>query len=152
MTTIAYKDGIIAYDSQSTDGSGVVVDSKANKHIARNGVDFFLSGSPSDAELFLEAYFGDLKVSRELDLAFIIHKDGELFTASIKTIPSSDNHIIWTCRERLDNHIAYGSGERFALAYMDCGLSAEEAVLKTMERDVYTGGQVNVFRFASLSE
>lgn len=41
--------------------------------------------------------------------------------------------------------IAWGSGEEFALAAMDFGNSAEEAVKYAMTRDTCTGGKVHVY-------
>ena len=39
---------------------------------------------------------------------------------------------------------AIGSGTRFALAWMDAGHSAEEAIAYACKRDIYTGGEIIV--------
>jgi ATP-dependent protease HslVU (ClpYQ) peptidase subunit len=39
---------------------------------------------------------------------------------------------------------AIGSGQHFAIAAMDLGKSAEEAVAYAMTRDVYSGGEITV--------
>jgi len=41
---------------------------------------------------------------------------------------------------------ALGSGHDFVLAFMDMGLSAEEAVQRTMKFDAATGGKVHTFK------
>lgn len=42
--------------------------------------------------------------------------------------------------------MAIGSGKNFALAFMDTGMSAEEAVRATCKRDIYTGGTIRTFK------
>ncbi|GAI22667.1 unnamed protein product, partial [marine sediment metagenome] len=44
------------------------------------------------------------------------------------------------------NPDAIGSGSAYALAAMDMGASAEEAVRAAMKRDIYTGGKVRTMR------
>ncbi len=53
-----------------------------------------------------------------------------------------DKTGVW--RQPLDpaNPDAIGSGSAYALAAMDMGASAEEAVRAAMKRDIYTGGTV----------
>ena len=46
MTTIAYKSGIIAYDSRFTCGD-IIEDDDVDKRIDRDGKTFFLSGNLS---------------------------------------------------------------------------------------------------------
>lgn len=47
MTTIAYKDGVIAYDSQITRGNTITYDDY-EKCVERNGVRLICSGAVSD--------------------------------------------------------------------------------------------------------
>ena len=55
MTTIAYKDGIIAYDSRCLCGNAIV-DDNIDKHLAIEGLHFFFSGNTGDQVALLEAY------------------------------------------------------------------------------------------------
>ncbi|MEE4626600.1 hypothetical protein V2K62_03170 [Pseudomonas alliivorans] len=53
-----------------------------------------------------------------------------------------DKTGVWRQPPDLANHDAIGSGSAYALAAMDMGASAEEAVKAAMKRDIYTGGTV----------
>ncbi|MNJ79145.1 hypothetical protein D3C77_770710 [compost metagenome] len=57
-----------------------------------------------------------------------------------------DKTGIW--RQELDpaNPDAIGSGAPYALAAMDMGASAEDAVRAAMKRDIYTGGKIRTLR------
>ena len=57
-----------------------------------------------------------------------------------------DKTGIW--KQELDpaNPDAIGSGSAYALAAMDMGASAEDAVRAAMKRDIYTGGRVRTMR------
>lgn len=57
MTTIAYKDGVIAYDSRQT-RSGSIVSDDCQKLTVVDGVSFFLSGAVCDERALIAAYFG----------------------------------------------------------------------------------------------
>ena len=50
----------------------------------------------------------------------------------------------------VEHNRAIGSGNRFALAAMDFGKTAKEAVEYAACRDVYTGGKVESFRLDEL--
>lgn len=56
MTTIAYKDGVIAYDSRVTRGSLIDHDD-FEKLIHRNGHRFLLTGSGPDFPTLLDEFF-----------------------------------------------------------------------------------------------
>lgn len=56
MTTIAYKDGVVAYDSRVTN-CGTILANNFNKRITRNGVHFFPSGDYSRIEHLIDCYF-----------------------------------------------------------------------------------------------
>jgi len=53
MTTIAYKDGVIACDSRITSGS-LIVDDNEIKMVKKGDVVFFLAGSTSDYLAFID--------------------------------------------------------------------------------------------------
>lgn len=57
-----------------------------------------------------------------------------------------DKAGIW--KQELDpaNPDAIGSGAAYALAAMDMGASAEDAVRAAMKRDIYTGGKVRAMK------
>lgn len=137
MTTIAYKNGVIAYDSLIT-CSGVVSYKDFDKSRTVDGITFFISGSICDYEVLINNWFS----SRHKDIAasaFVF--DGEsLFECGHK------DGKMW--KEKLDHKncvSAIGSGWQFALMAMDLGLSAEDAVKKASERCIYTGGKIRTF-------
>ena len=135
MTTIAYKDGVIAYDGRQTRSNRIVSDT-AQKCTVVDGVSFFLSGTVCDEKALIAAYFG-APSSAPVECSGYVVDSGKLML-----IGHDDDTGIW--RQDLDpsNPDAIGSGSPYALAAMDMGASAEEAVLAAMKRDIYTGGKV----------
>ncbi|MCF5708964.1 proteasome subunit beta [Pseudomonas syringae] len=135
MTTIAYKDGVIAYDSRQTRGGAIVSDDCRKCEIV-NGVSFFLSGCVCDEKALIAAYFGTPSKDPVECSGFVVD-NGKLMM-----VGHDDKTGIW--RQPLDpaNPDAIGSGSAYALAAMDMGASAEEAVRAAMKRDIYTGGTV----------
>ncbi|TFF38134.1 proteasome subunit beta [Pseudomonas sp. RIT623] len=139
MTTIAYKDGVIAYDSRQTRG-GAIVSDNAPKCQVVDGVSFFLSGAVCDEKALIAAYFGTPSAVAVECSGYAVD-DGKLLM-----VGHDDKTGIW--RQELDpeNPDAIGSGSAYALAAMDMGANAEEAVRAAMKRDIYTGGKVVTFR------
>lgn len=133
MTTIAYKDGVIAYDSRQT-RNGAIVSDNAPKCQVVDGVSFFLSGAVCDERALIAAYFGTASPIAVECSGYVV--DG----GKLMMIGHDDKTGIW--KQDLDpsNPDAIGSGAPYALAAMDMGASAEDSVRAAMKRDVYTGG------------
>ncbi|WP_416365009.1 proteasome subunit beta [Pseudomonas sp. NFX183] len=141
MTTIAYKDGVIAYDGRQVRNDRIVSDN-APKCLVVDGVSFFLAGAVCDEKALIAAYFGTpSKVPVECS-GYVV--DG----GKLLMIGHDDTTGIW--KQDLDsaNPDAMGSGAPYALAAMDMGASAEEAVRAAMKRDIYTGGMVRTVTIA----
>jgi len=136
MTTIAYKDGIIAYDSRLTHGDIIKTDT-ANKKYDINGVSFFCSGSPSDIPQFVNWWFTGENPD-DISLSAFVY-DGKLWQAGT-------NNTDGPWKTILDVPYAIGSGMDFAIGAMDMGASAKEAVQVASKRDIYTGGKIKEFR------
>lgn len=134
MTTIAYKDGVIAYDSRSTAREKIVSDD-TEKCIEERGVKFILSGCASDFQALMDAYFG--AEPRGNGIAGFAIDDGVLWLIGI-----SEDDGFWKERLRADQPCAIGSGADHALTAMDMGGSAVKAVEMAMKRDIYSGGLV----------
>lgn len=138
MTTIAYHHGDrqIATDSRIT-CSGNISSDKFNKSIKNKDGIWFFSGDVSD--------YGDLLGLKHNDeispipscCAYLI-KNKKVYLVSV----NSHGYCQYTF---LDYNDTLGSGGDFALAAMDHGKSAKEAVKYAMTRDVYTGGRVRVY-------
>ena len=142
MTTIAYKEGIIAYDSRCTSGDHILNDSDDKLTISK-GVRFFMAGRVSDQEEFVDQYFGDRKVGKNLNVSAFILDGGRLF------LSSSDATELWVSSFNIKLHDAIGSGSDHAITAMDMGATAKEAVKWAMKRDTKTGGRIRTFRVRS---
>lgn len=140
MTTIVYRDGIVATDTLMVGGE-MVVDSDYEKCITRNEVMFFLTGSTSDHIKLVEEYLAPTGRDTGNASAIVVDK-GEIFIVG----GDEGGKGIFKCPNRRENYIAIGSGERFAISAMDHGKSAQDAVEYAMKRDVFTGGVVKVYQ------
>ena len=120
--------------------SDIIEDDDADKRIDRDGKTFFLSGSCSDWEYLIDSYINGKAVKDKIDAKCLVVDSGNLYSAAV-----SDGEL-WKCIERAGNPIAIGSGKNFALAFMDTGMTAEEAVRATCKRDIYTGGTIRTFK------
>ncbi len=134
MTTIAYKDNIIAYDSRSCKGN-TIFDDDSDKHVEEGGVHFFMCGDASKCGEFLSAYHGE---PNDVEIEAFMIKDGKVYLCSV-----NDMGEFWSVRSKT---WAIGSGSEFALAAMDLGKSAKDAVKVAMKRDTGTGGKIRTFK------
>jgi hypothetical protein len=135
MTTIAYKDGVIAYDGRQTRNDRIVSDSAPKCQVV-DGVSFFLSGAVCDEKALIAAYFGNASPV-PVECSGYVVDDGKLLM-----VGHDDKTGIWKQELDLSNPDAIGSGCAYAIAAMDMGASAEDAVRAAMKRDIYTGGTV----------
>ncbi|GLX91953.1 proteasome subunit beta [Pseudomonas fragi] len=140
MTTIAYKDGVIAYDSRQTRNSAIVSDNAPKCQVV-DGVSFFLSGAVCDEKALIAAYFGTASPVPVECSGYVV--DG----GKLIMVGHDDKTGIWKQELELSNPDAIGSGAAYAVAAMDMGASAEDAVKAAMKRDIYTGGEVRLFRW-----
>lgn len=141
MTTIAldYAKGLIACDSRMSKESGLYNDCYI-KMIEHKGVLFALTGSTCDMDYFIENYakYGKVEPSDlEIDCYGIMIKDGLSYNVWIHGGVFNEDLII--CNE------CAGSGGRFALAALDFGKTAKEAVEYAATKDCFTGGKVHVY-------
>ncbi|UFQ02245.1 Ntn hydrolase family protein [Pseudomonas fitomaticsae] len=141
MTTIAYKDGVIAYDSRQT-RDGAIVSDDCSKCAVVDGVSFLLAGAVCDEKALIAAYFGTSSPVPVECSGYVV--DG----GKLLMVGHDDKTGIW--KQELDpsNPDAIGSGAPYALAAMDMGASAEGAVRAAMKRDIYTGGKVRTLTIA----
>ncbi|MCV4343308.1 Ntn hydrolase family protein [Pseudomonas capsici] len=138
MTTIAYKDGVIAYDTRQT-RNGTIVSDNCSKCQVADGVSFFLSGAVCDEKALIAAYFGTTSPVPVECSGYAV--DG----GKLMLVGHCDKTGIWKLELDPTNPDAIGSGSAYAMAAMDMGASAEGAVRAAMKRDIYTGGKVKVF-------
>lgn len=139
MTTIAYKDGVIAYDSRQTRNDRIVSDNCQKCEVVK-GVSFFLSGAVCDEKALIAAYFGTPSPV-DIECSGYVVDGGKLIM-----VGHDDKTGIWKQELDMSNPDAIGSGAQYALAAMDMGASAADAVLAAMKRDIYTGGFVTAIK------
>lgn len=146
MTTIAYKDGKIAYDSRMLRG-GKIIDDDHDKHTVATfqgrTAHFFGSGSVADINKLIEAYVVK-DCSEDLNASCLVVEDGEIYE-----IGSGDGYWEVFVTEPCTS---IGSGSDHAFTAMDLGLSAENAVHMSIKRDASSGGTVRVFDIESMQE
>jgi ATP-dependent protease HslVU (ClpYQ) peptidase subunit len=135
MTTIAYKNGVIAYDSQITNGNTVTYDDYEKCHEVK-GVKFVLSGYMCDYPKLIAAWFGE-PVTGTVEASALVVDGGSLCYAAYNDKDGLCKTPIW-----LERPYAIGSGQDYALVAMDMGATAAEAVHAAKKRDTGTGGVV----------
>jgi len=137
MTTIAYKDGIIAFDSRITDGYNTIISDDYRKIYTANGCDFVFCGSVPDWQKFIDCWDNPSE-GRNLEANAFVWDGAKLWYCG------SNNNGIW--KSPVYSHRASGSGRYHALTAMDMGATAKEAIKMAMKRDPFTGGKIRTFR------
>ncbi len=143
MTTIAYKDGVIAYDSRVTRGSLIDHDD-FEKLIHRDGHRFLFTGCGPDFADLIDEFLGKKIVSKPLEANGLVITNGRLCQIGHDAESGFWVDDVWSERP-----FAIGSGRDFALAAMDMGATAKEAVEVAARRDVYTGGTIRSIKIIS---
>lgn len=136
MTTIAYKDGVIAYDSQITSGNTITYDDYQKCHEVK-GVRFFMCGKTCDYAALQDAYFG-AAVTKEVDASAIVADSDGLWC-----VGAGVQEGFWKSPIMLDSIYAIGSGADHAITAMDMGDTAYQAVQMAAKRDTGTGGTIH---------
>lgn len=152
MTTIAVKDGVMVGDGRCSLGSTVIKDDMVkvfwiNNHLMGGAG---RARSISTFAQWLQKHTDYAIVNQEVgdlvDLIPPVLEDDDEFTALVltpdKQVLMYDGNIALNLGQ--DVSASIGSGSVFALAAMDAGASAEEAVNIAMKRDVYSGGEITI--------
>lgn len=152
MTTIAVKDGIMVGDGRCSLGSTVIKDDMVkvfwiNNHLMGGAG---RARSISTFAQWLQKHTDYTIVNQEVgdlvDLIPPVLQDDEEFTALVltpdKQVLMYDGNVALNLGQ--DVTASIGSGSVFAIAAMDAGASAEDAVKIAMKRDVYSGGEITI--------
>lgn len=136
MTTAAYRDGIIAADTQLTHGKHI----KGTCHKIvelRDGLVYVAACDLRDEEVFKDILLDKLEEFHEFkkDFEAIVFKDGSLYMAYQNSILSP----------LTQSYIAIGTGWEIAMAAMMRGDSAEEAVKLAAAMDIYTSEPIDTY-------
>ena len=139
MTTVAYnhKDKEIAVDSRFSRGDIISTDTGI-KVFKEKGITFVCAGLTSDYKSLIEMWFSMESKDSLMCSAFVID-NGVVYEFGL----ASDGGI---SKEALIENLCKGSGEFWAMAAMDFGCSAKDAVKYAMTRDMYTGGKIRVIK------
>lgn len=142
MTTIAYRDGVLAADRRACVGSRIASDSVTKLFPLADGSCLAACGVLEKAMAFIdwlkaktagEQVGGMPEIENQADIVHL-RADGTLWIM--------ENNHPW----RLDTEFcAWGSGAEAALGALHAGLSAGEAVEIAQQVDIYSGGGVSVF-------
>lgn len=157
MTTIAFKDGILAADSRGTQGN--LISFNDFDKVRRFNSDIFgdvfiaFAGAVNhiaEAQSFIEASFegrdpDGVRFDAEQMQMLMVDEEGYAYEGML-TEASTD--IAWLT---LEAPCAIGSGSHIAIGAMDAGLSAEGAVNAAIKRDCYSGGAVKTYNCKELS-
>lgn len=145
MTTIAYRDGILAGDGRETmtyenpsELEWIVTDRAVKVEVLPDGRLFGGSKTSTDILTLRNALVkcGGRPTPKLDDInAMLIELDGSIWVYEGE---------IWV--ELKEPYYAVGSGTRWALAVMDAGGSAEQAVRGALKRDPFSGGQISTVR------
>jgi|TARA_R100001530_G_C4196269_1_gene123520 ATP-dependent protease HslVU (ClpYQ) peptidase subunit len=146
MTTIAYRDGIIASDSQETYGDGRI--GYCKKLYRLKDVILATSGDSYTGLIFVDWYERGARLEDAPDLSHV--QSDEDFECLV--IEDLDN--IYTINrffqkypiEMPDGFCAIGWGSPYAIASMEMGADARKAVQVASKYDCYTGGKIKVMK------
>lgn len=140
MTIIAYRDGIIAYDSRTTSGNFIETDNCQKMTVYNNHM-FFMCGCVPDEERFIDVWFGGKEIKNIDVTAFVLDDKNILYKATV-----DGDSGLWKYKLNISQCHAIGSGEKFAISAMDFGKSAKEAVKYAITRDSGCGGVIRVYK------
>lgn len=144
MTTVVfYPPNTICCDSRVTCGSQIESDNYSKyQEVKLNGkrTRFWIAGSLSDIQNFVEAYALSETRDRELECEAFVFEKGTLYHVQI-----DEEDIHKTVIDRSE-HTAIGSGSPYALTAMDLGCNAREAVKMAARRDSCTGGRIRIYK------
>ena len=140
MTTMIYshKEKVIVVDGRCTRGHDIVTD-KYNKVMKNDdGVVFVVAGLCSDLEALVSSYPYGFEGMTDLEAIALVVDNGQVFECTV-----SDGSYNIT---PVDYDTANGSGSSYAIAALDFGKTAKQALKYVMTRDCATGGKITTVK------
>jgi len=139
MTTIAYnhKDKEIAVDGRICVDNHIVCDS-FDKSVTVGDSTFFMSGSTCHYEMFAKNFENGKQDDFKYECHGIMVTDGCAYAVACNGGSFNMDKLVY--------NECLGSGSSYAVAAMDFGKTAKEAVEYSKTRDSATGGEVRVFK------
>jgi ATP-dependent protease HslVU (ClpYQ) peptidase subunit len=157
MTTIAYKDGILAADSQVSAGNRICNNDfhKVQRIDSPDYGSVYIAAAGTLSHIlemfdFVETLFAGeepeaIKFASDQFQVVMLREDGTLLEG---ILTEASTNILWI---ECENPWSIGSGSDFAMGAMFAGMSAEEAVSLASRLDVYTNDNVKVYKAVDLS-
>jgi hypothetical protein len=141
VTTVAFRDGILASDSRYTDiNVGITSGPKLfKKQVGKKQHLIGICGAVYSAMLFVD-WYGTDKSDLHKQLTGLNNDEFEVMVWDGKVLRAANYLLRLT--EVHEPYFAIGSGAVHAITAMDCGKSAMEAVQMAARRDSGTGGKV----------
>lgn len=141
MTTIVYRDGVMAADSRAWSGGHSPIGMKNKVHRLEDGTLVGCASSiPGAAEAAVQWYRAGAdpkgEPPREFNL-LVVRPDGSAYLADDNPYLSGPLHA---------PYFAIGSGRQFALGALAMGADAVEAVSIGIQLDTCSGGPITVMR------
>lgn len=143
MTTIAYRDGVLASDSRATIKERVDTDRCKKIFRLRNNSYISIAGDYLNGMRLMERLKQLIKTRKKDQQLYLPNERFKGVSAILV-----DEEAAWIFDGCLWENLkvypyyAIGTGGPYALAAMDAGATAEEAVRVGIKRDVYSGGRV----------
>lgn len=138
MTTIAYRDGVVATDTLSTSGN-IVYDRCHEKRLLIRGATFWLCGNNAEAETFANRILDGVRFEKEgYDC------DG-LALIGDKLYNCGHSEGTYYKSEMTSGFWAWGSGAEIAMGAMQMNATSEQAITIASQIDVFTGGEVRKY-------
>lgn len=139
MTTIAIDHDSISADGRSTDGDMIQSDSNVKVYKDRNLI-YAFSGSVPDGDHLIDVVINGSEIIIENAKANLVTIENENIMCHVIV---DGNLKSWNCTPPY----ALGSGEQFAIAAMDMGMTSKQAVKYAMTRDIYSGGKIKTIKY-----
>lgn len=142
MTCIAYRNGILAADSRMTMGKWTETDKCQKLWKLSDGSLIGCAGSWYDIKALVAAVEESIK-NKSGKRAKL--PSGKFKADVILVAPSGRVYVYykgWSNDKYLSDFYAVGSGSTLAMAAMDAGASAVEAVKIAIKRDICCGGKI----------
>ena len=137
MTIIVWRDGIIAADSQTTNG---VLAGKTKKLFKLKNAAIGFAGLLTDGLKLIEFLKSDEDKPPELS------EDFESLMMDLRTGKCAYYDRTLIAVKIMDKFEAIGTGSELAIGAMEHGATAIEAVRVAIKRDINSGGRVVVIR------
>jgi 20S proteasome alpha/beta subunit len=139
MTTIAFDGRYIAIDSRQSQGSYIFNDNGKKIVETDRYVIFYAGPIGEQMDEAIELFLNDKAAYRKINAGLIVFDREKRKTIAAYYEEDRISRLNLECIETM------GSGGQYAVTAMDCGLRADEAVKKAIERDSGSGGKIHCF-------